>query len=647
MPFFYDRSNIKLGNSVSHSGHEVYTKASYKPAVGDKLPIIYKKNKNSNPLLSIFEVAFGELAALFLERNLTPSQMLVKSSENKIEGLVIEHVSCTIARNEILPNVFYKFDESNNRFTPVKAKDTHEIPYFFLNQFKHGFFKKLLAHAKSGDITINMESLVSVLATSYTLEEDDLHKANLGIYIVEKDNKPQIVFFKIDHDLMLVDSVMSRFQSRFYHWFFHGIDAFNITKRDLINFPFLRDSSNYYWPTVNRLISIEESKSYKLNEEREAFASLAGSEEFIKNKWKTFYKHILIPPEVVGEALSKHLDSNDPVERSHIALIMQAVAIRQSKLRAVLFSIPKFRDFVKSLSVDDSKMLGENIVNGIERSEALKIAEQVRTTIVHQQELCTPGGGFVAGDTPLHAAIRLQDYRYQDSLQSFGQYIEQKNESGQTPLDIAIQMTKAPRLNPDDLRADAFCTMKHLLREGSRKTDFFKATFRDSIINLNDHLLNSSYINRVNTINNAADFKRLLGEIGEDYRYCLKMQKDLSILAVIRFININKDNVNLRQELLTLKADLNGDHQGKKSPELQYIRQLRNQLWIFRFIRGFLGPTASQARINSLIDKELKRLEPSQPSCWSFFKSKDLKQDGSLGHEVDKLIESKSGSKKL
>jgi len=642
MPLFYERSKIKLGDSVTHSGHEVYTKAFYQPEFGDKMPIIYKKNKISNPLLSIFEVAFGELAALFLERNLTPSQRLVRVNNNEIEGLALEHISYTIARNEILPNVFYKFDESNSKFISVAAKDTNEIPFFFLNQFKHGFFKKLLALYKRGDITLNMESLVSVLATSYTLEEDDLHKANLGLYMVEKDKKPHIVFFKIDHDLMLVDSVMSRFQARFYHWFFHGIDAFNITKRDLIKFPFLSDSSNYYWPTANRLISIEESKSYKLDEEREAFSSLADSDEFIKNKWKIFYKHILIPPEVVGITLAKHLDSNNPVERSQIALIMQAVAIRQSKLRAVLFSIPKFRDYVISLSADDCEEFGEKIVNGIEKSQSLKIIDKIRATIIHQQALCKPGGGFIVGDTPLHAAIRLQDYRYQDTLQSFGNYIEQKNENRETPLDVAIKMTQASRLNPDDLRSDAFCIMKHLLREGSRKTAYFKSIYKDKIINLNDYLYSSPYINRVNTINNITDFKRLLGEIGEDYRYSLKMQKDLAIKAVLRFININKDKINLRDELLTLKAGLNGDAQGKKAPELQYICQLRNQLWIFRIIRGFFGYTATQARINSLIDKELKRLEPSSPSYWSFFKAKFLNQDG----EIDKLSELKACNKK-
>lgn len=102
-------------------------------------------------------------------------------------------------------------------------------------------------------LTIDYASLATLFATSYTLEEDDLHKGNFGFYIVEKDNKPQVVFFKIDHDLMFAESIMSFHNSRPSHWL-RGEDAFDIQIEDLLTFPKITHSANSYWPTKSSFI---------------------------------------------------------------------------------------------------------------------------------------------------------------------------------------------------------------------------------------------------------------------------------------------------------------------------------------------------------------------------------------------------------
>ena len=95
---------------------------------------------------------------------------------------------------------------------------SEDIPYYFFDKLPQGFFGQLLKAEKNDVLVIDYASMASILASSYTLEEDDLHKGNFGFYLVQKDGKPQVVFFKIDHDLMFADSIMSFNSSRSAHW---------------------------------------------------------------------------------------------------------------------------------------------------------------------------------------------------------------------------------------------------------------------------------------------------------------------------------------------------------------------------------------------------------------------------------------------
>lgn len=623
MPLFYKRTSIDLGNIPQQHGHVVYPDARYRSEHADPRPVVYKENKYSSSELSRFEVAFSELARLFLAPDLTPSQVLVKSEQQAVVGTACEHISYTIARCEILPALFYQIDKQESwQLYCQDVTEPKDVPFYFFDKFAPGFFNVLRCAEKKGEISFDMGSLARVLAGSYTLEEDDLHKGNFGFYIVQKDNKPHVVFFKIDHDLMLADSVMSHCHTRFFNWF-HGAGAFEITARDLLNFPFLTDSQNYYWPTVKRTIFGIGNKAYSTDDEVDAFADLARSPEFCRSKWMEFYKHILVPPWLIEQALSKHFDNSDPHERAHIALITQSVVVRLAKLRAVLFSIPAFREVVSSLSFSEQYAMVHGIAGNAEPACVESLETDIAMSMLRYKELCQHDSFFVQGDTPLHAAIKLQDYRYDDTWQAFGHYVEQKNAQGQTPLDVAMGMARlsAGELI-EDIRCDSLCTMKHLLKEGARKTADYQPFEQSIPTKLNDYLFHSDYPKRAQEQDTMPQLIQLLHELGEDYRISLKMKKELAVICVRKFVAKHQHHQQLANMLSELKVALNGAGIEPPAPELQFIRQLRSQLWIVRIVRGLLGGTATQVQLNALIDKEIKNLTPSTPGRWLFFSRK-------------------------
>ncbi len=636
MSFFYNLQNIDLGGKRNQSGHVVHVKAIYK-ACDQATRIIYKENKNNNTDLTRFEAAFGELARLFLPTDLAPRQTLVKNQQGTVSGLACEHVAYAIARREGLNEAFYKRQHNDNKgvfeLALFTADKTENIPFYFFNEFYPGFFATLRRVEQRGEITLDMASLANVLATSYSLEEDDLHKGNLGFYVVHKNEKPHVVFFKIDHDLMLADSVMSRCNTRFLNWF-HGSDAFQVTARDLIEFPKLTDSQNYYWPTVRHLFDFNYRVAYTEKSETEAFASLASSPEFCKYKWQAFYKHILIPPVLISQSLNKHLDDQTPEERARMALITQSVVARQAKLRAVLFTIPAFREFISSLDKNATHDLVQGIVNDTAPDEVESLSNEIETTMARYRGLCE-SNSFSEKDTPLHAAIRLQDYRYHETMQWYGHFANQANAQGQTPLDVAAEMASKHQTENSDIRANIVNTMKHLLHEGVTKTETYQnlnATFK---FNPEHYTFDAAYPSRAGQAKTSVELKEVLRDIGEDHRYSLKMQKELAVTSVRQFVNSHQKNPQLEQIMRELKADLNGAGDRPPAPELQFIRQLRSQLWIVRVLRGLFGGTATKVEINVIINAELRRLTPG----WSFFSASKPTQDSEVMPENPRLVD--------
>lgn len=594
-------TEINTGVPQSKCGHLIYKGASYEPAASAPMPVIYKENTNHNPDLSIYEVAFSAIARLFLAPHLTARTHLVKNREQGVVGIASEHIRSVIQHREPgdEPTVFYELSRSSKKTGPlVESVDASDkIPYYFLDECDPLFFHHLQAQEKQGALSLDYTSLAEIFTASYMLEEDDLHKGNLGFWARKQGETPHVSFFKIDHDYMLTDELMSHFKTRFLNGFY-GDDAYAITARDLVDFPVLKDSHNYYWPTLNHVLNVG-TKAYSAYKERAAFASLAHSDEFKRAKWHAFYRHVLIPPAFVQQALEKDLDPANPAERAKIALIMQALVARQAKLRAVLFSIKEFREVV--LHLDSASE--EQLIKAMGFSEGSEFIQSTKDSIRNHQKLCGASGVFVDNDTPLHTAIKLQDYRYDDTWKDFRQYARQQNAAGQTPWDLAAQ-----GLDQEVTSNNARSILSHLKRVGVQDTVASETT---SSIQSKDYLNQSEYLTCAPQKKTAIDLIALLRDLGEDHRYSLKMQKEIALLCVHRFVNEHRTHPQLPQMLLSLKHALNG-HLGKPpAPELQFIRQLRSQLWIIRYIRGLFGGTTTQYQINRLIDQTMRRTIPS------------------------------------
>lgn len=506
MPKPYLLKNIKGFSAhpgTTNTGHVVH-QVEYSDADGRTLPIFFKENKNGSPDASVKEVAFSELARLFMLPHSTPKYHLVKNAKNQIAGVASHHIHLSVAQQvDIHSERFKKIDYSTTankyQFNDVTIKSSEDIPCQFLNTLPHGFFAYLMAEKNKGTLSVDLESLASTFAGKYTLEEDDLHKGNLGIYTLIKDNKPHVVFFNIDHDLMLSDSIMSFLDMRVSNWAY-GEKAFNITANDLLSFPDLRDSANHYWPTHKRfMIHYHDEKAFILEDERTAFADLKNNSEFNRFKWKRFLKCMLIPNQLMEASLAVHLDKKNPKDAAEINLISQALNERTIKLRAVLLSIPEFRDYLVSehgqIDIDAIK---KEITNYMSESlaEQTALVTGLRNDIDDKSalyvSLCTPEGTFRIedGDTPLHVCIKLGEYRFDESQKAFHQNLNAKNPvTRKLPIEVAAEMAMSyengrEKINPGK---DPFCVIKNLLSQGAQITPNVTKVLESKGININTY----------------------------------------------------------------------------------------------------------------------------------------------------------------
>lgn len=604
----YKYKNIVLG-SPSKAGHVYYPYASYIP---DGNKIVFKENKHGVPLRSCYEVAFSNVASLYLNAN--PFEKLVVNDDNEIMGLAVEHISYVIHKRENANKSFYKFKtpKKNLEYEAQNCVQLTDIPYYFLDQLPPEAFADLLELERNGKIGIDYESLANILTSSYTLEEDDLHKGNFGLYLVERaDGKPTAVFFKIDHDLMFADSIISYTSPRLPHWILNNT-SFRIKSQDLIDFPDLGQSANFYWPTKRSFLPFVLSyKKFVTDRELASFANLKHHPEFIRAKWMNFYKHILIPTELVYQSLYSFYSHDKPNDQRQVTLITQSLVARQAELRAVLLSTPEFRDFLIALSDKDKAALVSEIAP---EDKVLQAKVQNQMNLYHTFSTVA---GFEEGDTPLHTAIKLGDYRFEDTIDAFGEFINTKNAAGKTPFDIAYEKSLKPSKESDDLRQNARLTMKSLLDNGADYGDHFK-TYKE-LNQVMNQKFDVSYVNNACSITDYRELRGILTCIGEDPRYCLKTKKNIAIECVSTFIRAHKNNLHLEDMLMQLQNDLQGCAQGESCHDLKYIRQLRSKLWIVRQFRGLYGESSTYTTLRDMIQTELARLQEKSVFSVRFF----------------------------
>jgi len=627
MPARYNINDFFLGNP-SYSGHETYPDAIYTSPDKETPPVkkLIKMNKHGDFSFSRMEVAFSRIARLFLAPDLTPELHLVENDFNSTVGVTVQHLCYVIEKKEGLHHSFYTFKDPkiDCKLTEFSTNDPTKIPYYFLEKLPQGFFARLIK-----EIDLDYYSLASLMASCLTLEEDDLHRGNFGFYIVKKNGKPQVVFFKIDHDLMFVDSIMSFYTRRPFH-LFHGPHAFDLHAEDLLSFINLKHSLNSYWPTKFGYIANPfGKKEYHSYADIAAFSNLADNPKFINAKWRAFYKHILISRELIEQSLKECLDENDTCDRADIALIAQATISRVARLKAVLFSIKEFRDYVSGLSEEENNALFAEVNS--QNTGNKKISTQRNNSLVSYQDMCQAGREIDEGDTPLHLAIKFGEYRYEETLQNFAQFINTKNKAGKTPLDIALMRVGLANL---DVSQNPRFIMKHLLEHGAKETQDLKQFNKTEQVEA--LLMQNPYLEKLPAAKTYTQFKNILHNIGEDHRYCLKFKKNFAIECLEQWIKQNKKDPECARVLPKLQDEINGDASEELSAGLKYIRQLRSSLWIIRQLRGLYGKTSTLNKMNELIDQAIEEIKPKRSNCFSFFSCSS--EDSDTEYEMDNLV---------
>lgn len=589
----YKLNAIELGQSTQ-SAHVVYPKAIHQKNARAS-HIVVKLNKKQNANYSHLETAFSGLTELFIQPNLTPSQRLVVDVNDRVVGVASHHLFYQAQAREGLNRAFYSLVQENNtiKFPAKRLAKAQDIPIHFLNNFSSNFFTQLSDLESQKHISFDIPSLASILTTSYTLEEDDLHKGNIAFYVVEKEGKPHLVFLKIDHDLMLSNSIMSFQGSRWQNWL-NGSHAFDISARDLRRFPYLLDSDNYYWPTTERYFTFPFDKRV-YGPDIEAFRALGKRADFIEEKWRNFYKHILMPAAAIEDAIAKAYDKNNDASRAQLMRIKDAVIARQAHLRAVLFSLPEFQYFIQHLDERDHQQLVQDTLHSYQGDDKETLSHKLNQTIHWHKNAFIEE--LKPGDTPLHVAIRLNDFRYDETWLSFSQFANKKNDAGECPLDVVME-----KIGSTDVPlADEQCSVaKYLLEKKVKNTSSFCLASELTQQKIKQSLIGEEYLAKSATLSSTNALILLMRDVSEDSRFCLKTKKNIAMDCLQEFIGANKTAPNLRRMLDVLKQAVNG-----QDCRVQYIRQLRSELWIIRQIRGEFGRTSTLDNMNALIDKSL------------------------------------------
>ena len=328
-------------------------------------------------------------------------------------------------------------------------------------------------------------------------------------------------------------------------------------------------------------------------------------------------------PTLIKQAVSEGFDENTSEGQAHIALVTNAAVARLARLRAVLFSLPEFRDFVATIESDTEETLIQEILQGSGAVRVINRAEceqNLRESLVDYNKIRQPDC-FVEGDTPYHAAIRLGNYRFDESWHDYSAFINSVNAKGQTPLDVAIEQFNELKKQEGGLNAkgiqNPLFIIQDLIRRGARKTPAYKAS-QDEFNRVTIHW-GDNYLSKAREAHSNELVLKLFGELGEDCQLTLRMKKELSIRCLEEHIKASEGRrvYGLEDRLKALKSALNGDARQKPDPAMQVIRQLRSRLWIVRQLRGLLGGSSTQVHLSQLLDKKLRQCFSA--SCRSGF----------------------------
>lgn len=228
-----------------------------------------------------------------------------------------------------------------------------------------------------------VKGLAVILALSYILEEDDLHRGNMSK-----------LGFRIDFDMSLWPVLGNFKEGTVIDWMYRprDVERFCITTDDIDNFPDIKDAKPFYWPTIPQPIITEGARNVLSNFipisrnafptiENLLFKKLKDNPDFIQEKFKTFLKFLLIDTDHYAMLINQHLRENlrnpDPhTQFKKISEIMvEHLEGRKKQLRDVLVKMPSFQSFLWSHGAAvKQEILAEfsEYNNGIREHEAAK-----------------------------------------------------------------------------------------------------------------------------------------------------------------------------------------------------------------------------------------------------------------------------------
>lgn len=501
---------------------------------------------------------------------------------------------------QFLTNVQQEFDVSNHGVGKG---------FNFLDKLPQNFFEKLLAEKNAGNIAIDMDSLADVFTTAYGLEEDDLHKGNIGYYVTLEDDKPCFHFFKIDHDLSFSDKMMSTRSARLANLTYTGKE-FRINAADLQGFPDLRHSGNHYWPT-KKAFFVAGDKAYQSLQDRLAYQSLKHDPDFEFAKWQRFLKQAVIPSELLGKGLKKTLDDapNTAEAKSALAMVLRATSSRFSELRVALVEVPEFRKFIlenesqaKKFILNELQQYATNL--GCSEDEINAYREEVSNSLKSIMKASIASNSHTA----LHTAVIAQAYRCFETGEYFYSDLNNKDSQGLTALDQAISYYElySLKVNTQDgiaeqneynqrmrtYYADVVCD---LTRYKAEYTKMDSAAFQKMLAEAKQ----TCSLGLQPLVCSLTEFKQKLEHIRSQPMGTLKHDK-MCALELLRRAHLSRD------ELVQLHEELQ-----PTEPEgaLKFIKELRSEIWIVKYIRGAYGTTATSRDMLSCIDSKIAELD--------------------------------------
>lgn len=469
------------------------------------------------------------------------------------------------------------------------------IGFNFLDTLPQNFFTHLQKAKDCGQVELDMDSLADLFTIAYGLEEDDLHKGNIGYYItLTNNNKPCFHFFKIDHDLMFANKLMSSRNGARINQLFYTNHYFAITARDLLDFPDIRASKNHYWPTRTSFF-VNGSKAYQNKNERNAYKALNKDAVFQGRKWFCFLKQAVIPHELIQFTLKQPLNALNSEDETHatLSLIERAFSSRMTELQQVLLSIPEFRCYAK----DNELTIRNTIMDEFNQYiSTLGCSEAVRTAIQNAsakklntvfQVVATIQGTC----TPLQAALLTKTYRCHETASLFSMHLHTKNATGQTPFEYALEQYHFAAFNQEEhlihYYADVVCDLYPL------QTAECKTRYLEEITQIKPFC---SY-NNLPCVSTLAEYKKEIKALRE-LPGSLKQDKVLAI-HLLEKSHLSASDLSLLKKELT-----NPDH---TSP-LKFIKELRSELWIVKRIWGAYGNTSSYQQMNHIIQQQIDKL---------------------------------------